>query len=180
MTLVLLDRDGVINFDSDNYICSPAQFDPIPGSIEAIARLVTAGFQVAVCSNQSGLARGLFTESVLSEIHAKMDYLLRQHSVALSAIYYCPHLPTDNCECRKPAPGMLLRALTDFSSPADKTWFIGDSVRDMQAALVAGCKPILVRTGNGTAHEEAVKRLGVNNIHNNLNDAVFTLMGQAD
>jgi D-glycero-D-manno-heptose 1,7-bisphosphate phosphatase len=88
MTLVLLDRDGVINIDSDEYVCSPAQFEPIPGSIEAIAQLVNAGYQVAVCTNQSGLGRGLFTERALTEIHAKLHGLLKQHGVALNALYY--------------------------------------------------------------------------------------------
>lgn len=178
MTLVLLDRDGVINSDSADYICSPAQFEPIPDSIQAIAQLVNGGHQVAVCTNQSGLGRGLFTERALTEIHAKLHGLLNRHGVALNAVYYCPHLPTDKCACRKPAPGMLVKAISDFSTPADKTWFIGDSVRDMQAALAAGCNPILVRTGNGATHEKEVRRLGVNRIHNNLNDAVSSLLGE--
>jgi len=176
MTLVLLDRDGVINFDSKDYIKSPEQFDPIPGSIEAIASLIESGFSVAVCTNQSGLARGLFSERTLKNIHAKLDALLQQHSVALSGIYFCPHAPNEKCECRKPAPGLLLKALSEQSALAKETWFIGDSVRDIQAALSVGCKPILVRTGNGRTHEAEVRKLGVNNIHEDLRAAVDWLL----
>ena len=180
MTLVLLDRDGVINFDSEDYIRSPEQFDPIPGSVEAIARLIRAGFQVAVCTNQSGLARGLFTEQTLSEIHAKLHTLLQQYQVALDGIYFCPHSPDCNCDCRKPAPGLLLQALSEQSVSANETWFIGDSLRDMQAALAIGCKPMLVRSGNGTTQEAQVRKLGVNNIHEDLDAAVSWLLLEAN
>ena len=177
MTLVLLDRDGVINFDSENYIRSPEEWKPIPGSIKAIARLKRAGFKVVVCTNQSGIARGYYTACALSQIHSKMHTLLSAYSVKLDKVYYCPHAPGDGCDCRKPAPGMLLKALSDFPSPKAKTWFIGDSTRDMQAAIAANCQPILVRTGNGAMNEEPVRALGINEIHDNLESATDWLLG---
>jgi D-glycero-D-manno-heptose 1,7-bisphosphate phosphatase len=151
MKLVLVDRDGVINHDSPEYIKSPAEFAPIAGSIDAIVRLRAAGFRVAVCTNQAGIARGLFSRRDLAAIHRKLEALLAAHGTRLDAIYVCPHGPADGCECRKPKPGMLTSAMNEFGAGPDSTVFIGDSARDIAAARAVGCVPVLVRSGNGAA-----------------------------
>ncbi len=149
MRLVIVDRDGVINEDSDAYIKSPAEWVPIPGSVEAIARLNRAGYQVIVATNQSGVARGLFDFDTLTRIHEKMHRVLAEAGARVDAIFFCPHGPDDHCDCRKPRPGLLhdiaARLKTDLTGvPA-----IGDSLRDLQAASAVGARPILVLTGKG-------------------------------
>lgn len=147
--VIILDRDGVINEDSDEYIKSADEWIPIAGSIEAISRLKKSGIQVAVASNQSGLARGLFDEKALQAMHKKMHDLLAQRGSSVDSIVYCPHSPNDNCICRKPKPGMLLQIAKEFDvKPAD-TLFIGDTFTDIQAARLAGSQPVLVKTGKG-------------------------------
>ena len=147
--MVILDRDGVINEDSDDFIKSPEEWIPIEGSLEAIRQLKKAGYLVAVASNQSGLARGLFDQQTLDAIHAKMEGLLAQRGVALDGIFYCPHGPEDNCLCRKPKPGLLLQISDHFDIDLKQSWFVGDSIRDVQAARLAGARPVLLRTGKG-------------------------------
>lgn len=147
--LIILDRDGVINHDSPHFIKSPDEWIPIPGSIEAIAALKSAGFLVAVCTNQSGIGRGYYNHAMLAAIHEKMNTILKEHGHVLDAIIYCPHMPEANCTCRKPKPGMMLTLLTQFDVLAHETWVVGDSWRDLEAGLTAGCKPLLVKTGNG-------------------------------
>jgi D-glycero-D-manno-heptose 1,7-bisphosphate phosphatase len=149
MKLVLLDRDGVVNHDSPDFIKSAGEFVPIEGSIDAIARLKRAGLLVALCTNQSGIARGRLSLDALEEIHRTLAALLAEHGAALDALYYCPHGPDDGCACRKPKPGMLLAAMRDLRQPPQETVFIGDSARDLEAAAAAGCLPVLVRTGTG-------------------------------
>jgi len=153
--LVILDRDGVINHDSEDYIKSPEEWQPLPGSLEAIARLKAAGFRVVVFTNQSGLARGLFDRPTLDAIHAKMKAAVLACGGELDAIYLCPHGPGDNCSCRKPLPGMLHQISGDLGVSLLGTPVIGDSKRDLQAARAVGARPILVRTGNGAATEAA-------------------------
>lgn len=147
--LIILDRDGVINIDSPNYVKSATEWHPIPGSIEAIVALKKAQYTVALATNQSGIGRGYFDKAALDSMHAKLGRLLAVHNTQIDAIYHCPHLPNAGCQCRKPQPGMLLQALEDFSQTAANTWMVGDSYKDVQAALAAGCKPIVVKTGNG-------------------------------
>lgn len=147
--LVILDRDGVINEDSDEYIKSAQEWTPIPGSLEAIVRLNHAGVQVAVASNQSGISRGLFTIGDLNEMHAKFQNTLSRIGGHIDAIFFCPHLPEDKCTCRKPAPGLLRAIGRRFAVPLHQVPFIGDSKSDVDAALAARAKPILVRTGKG-------------------------------
>ncbi len=147
--LVILDRDGVINHDSDEYIKSVDEWIPIDGSLEAIARLKRAGYRIAVASNQSGLARGYFDEATLQAMHAKMQALLQQRGASVDGIYFCPHGPDNGCTCRKPRPGMLLQIARDFSIDLRDTWFVGDSNSDIMAARTAGARPALVRTGKG-------------------------------
>ncbi|MCF6251273.1 MAG: D-glycero-beta-D-manno-heptose 1,7-bisphosphate 7-phosphatase [Methylococcaceae bacterium] len=146
---VLLDRDGVINYDSDDYIKTPDEWIPIPGSLEAIALLNNHGYKVVVITNQSGLSRGFYNEITLAEIHKKMFDLSKAKGGNIEKIYICPHGPDDNCQCRKPNPGML----TDFAKENNKSltdiYFIGDKLADIQAAIAAGANPILVKTGKG-------------------------------
>jgi len=147
--LVILDRDGVINQDSTEYIKSPDEWMPIPGSIEAIAALNTAGWIVAVATNQSGLARGMFDEQCLKAIHAKMRRTLAEQHASIDYLVWCPHAPDDRCECRKPASGLYQQIARHFSCKLTSVPVIGDSKRDLEAAVSVGSKPILVTTGKG-------------------------------
>jgi D-glycero-D-manno-heptose 1,7-bisphosphate phosphatase len=149
MKLVVLDRDGVINVDSDEYIKSPEEWTPIPGSLEAIARLTQAGFRVVVATNQSGLGRGLFDMTTLNAIHDKMHKAVNQRGGRIDAVFFCPHAQDAGCSCRKPQPGMLLEIAERFKLALAGVPAIGDSLRDLQAASAAGARPILVLTGKG-------------------------------
>lgn len=149
MKLVILDRDGVINHDSNDFIKSADECVPIAGSVEAIARLHKAGFTVVVATNQSGLARGKFDLDDLEAIHEKLTRLIEEQGAELAAIFYCPHAPEDHCKCRKPLPGLVDAIEAEFNTSAEGFYFVGDSLRDLQAALLKGCKPLLVKTGNG-------------------------------
>jgi D-glycero-D-manno-heptose 1,7-bisphosphate phosphatase len=146
---VLLDRDGVINHDSDEFIKSPEQWLPIEGSLEAIALLNEHGYKVVVITNQSGLARGLLDAATLEKIHAKMQRMAEEKGGKIDAIYFCPHGPDDDCSCRKPKPGLLEAFAGDNNVNLIGIAFIGDSLRDLQAAQAAGASPILVKTGKG-------------------------------
>jgi D-glycero-D-manno-heptose 1,7-bisphosphate phosphatase len=147
--MIILDRDGVINHDSNDYIKSPEEWMPIPGSLEAISQLKKAGYLVTIASNQSGIARGLFSEQTLKNIHAKMTTLLTILGVSIDGIYYCPHGPQTNCMCRKPKPGLLIKIANDFDIDLTQTPFVGDNISDINAAKMAKAKPILLRTGKG-------------------------------
>ncbi|ROT45938.1 D-glycero-beta-D-manno-heptose 1,7-bisphosphate 7-phosphatase [Pusillimonas sp. NJUB218] len=149
MKLAIIDRDGVINHDSDAYIKSPDEWIPIPGSLEAIARLSQAGWRVVVATNQSGLARGLYSVETLNAIHAKLRYELAQVGGQVDAIFICPHGPDDGCECRKPKSGMFLDIAKRYDISMQNVPAVGDSWRDLQAAANIGCATWLVLTGNG-------------------------------
>lgn len=149
MDWVLLDRDGVINEDSDAYIKSPAEWIPIPGSLEAIALLRHNGFRVAVLTNQSGIARGLFDRPTLEAIHKKMRDLVEQAGGHLDDIFYCPHGPEDGCNCRKPKTGLFEQFARKYGADLDGVPAVGDSLRDIQSAASVGAEPILVETGKG-------------------------------
>jgi len=149
MKLVILDRDGVINEDSDAFIKSPEEWVPIAGSLEAIAQLNKAGFAVAVASNQSGLARGLFNQATLEATHEKFKKLLVEKGGEVATIKYCPHAPGDDCDCRKPQPGLLHQIANELNTDLKGVSVIGDSLRDLQAAEAVGAQPVLVRTGKG-------------------------------
>ncbi len=151
MGLLILDRDGVINEDSDDYIRSLEQWQPIPGSIAAIARLSLAGYKIAVATNQSGLARGLFDLDTLQSIHGRLCQLVEEQGGAIAGIFYCPHHPRDGCGCRKPGTGLLQAIERELGETAQGAWFIGDSLKDLQAARSHGCRPLLVSTGKGAA-----------------------------
>ncbi|RCX32837.1 D-glycero-beta-D-manno-heptose 1,7-bisphosphate 7-phosphatase [Thioalbus denitrificans] len=149
MKLIILDRDGVINEDSDAYIKSPEEWVPIPGSLEAIARLNRAGWTVAVATNQSGVGRGLYDRATLDRIHARMNAALAAAGGRVDALYYCPHTPEDHCTCRKPLPGLLESIARHYGVSLAGVPAIGDSLRDLQAAVAVDARPILVRTGKG-------------------------------
>lgn len=149
MKLIILDRDGVINHDSDAFIKSPDEWVPIPGSLQAIARLKQAGYRVVVSTNQSGIARGMFNIEALNAIHQKMHAAARQLGGEIDAIFFCPHAADDNCECRKPKSGMLLDIAKRFSVNLKGVPAIGDSLRDLQSGFIVGCTPYLVLTGKG-------------------------------
>lgn len=154
MQLIILDRDGVINHDSVDYIKSPQEWRPITGSLEAIARFNRAGYRVVIASNQSGIGRGLFDVDALNAINRKMDALLAPLGGRIEAVYYCPHAPHDQCACRKPRCGLFRQIAEQMNVDLENALAVGDSLRDIQAALAVGAKPILVRTGNG---EETLK-----------------------
>ncbi len=149
MKLIILDRDGVINFDSDQYIKSPDEWRPIPGSLAAIARLNQAGYRVVVASNQSGIGRGLFDMSTLNAIHTKMHKLVGQAGGRIEAVFFCPHGADAGCDCRKPRPGRFEEIARRCRVDLNGVPTIGDSLRDLQAGMSMGCRPILVRTGKG-------------------------------
>ena len=148
MKLIILDRDGTINEESADFIKTPEEWLPLPGALEAIARLNHAGWHTIIASNQSGLGRGLFDVAALNSIHAKMHKLLGALGGRMDAVFYCPHTPADNCSCRKPLPGLFQQIIERTSVEANTIPSAGDSLRDMQAAAAAGCEPHLVLTGN--------------------------------
>lgn len=165
MKFIILDRDGVINEDSDDYIKSPAEWIPIPGSLESIARLNHAGYKVVVATNQSGLARGLFNIDALNKIHQKMHHSLDRVGGHVEAIYFCPHGPDDHCQCRKPKPGMLIQIGETFSIDLKTVFVVGDSYRDIQSAQAINAIPLLVLTGKGKhtleSHPELINEIPV-------------------
>lgn len=149
MKLLILDRDGVINQDSDDYIKSVAEWLPLPGAVEAIAALSKAGWTIAVATNQSGLARGYFDLATLEAMHVELQRLVGEHGGRVDAIHYCPHGPDDDCACRKPLPGMIEAIGRQFDADLRGVWLVGDSLRDLEAGLAVGCQPVLVKTGKG-------------------------------
>ena len=175
MKLVVLDRDGVINLDSEQYIKSPDEWKPIPGSLEAIARFTQAGFRVVVATNQSGLGRGLFDMATLNAMHDKMHKAVNQLGGRIDAVFFCPHAQGAGCTCRKPRPGMLLEIGERFDVALEGVPAIGDSLRDLQAASAAGARPVLVLTGKG---ERTLKAGGLpkgTEIHQDLAAAAMAL-----
>lgn len=147
--LVILDRDGVINFDSDAYIKTVDEWRPIPGSLEAIARLNLAGYRVAVATNQSGVARGYYGLEALEAMHEKMQALLAPLGGRVDYIAYCPHGPDDACDCRKPLPGLLHQIAAHYGVALSGVPVVGDSLRDLESAQAVDACPVLVRTGKG-------------------------------
>ena len=149
--LVVLDRDGTINEDRDDYVKSADEWVPIPGALEAVARLHQAGWHVVVATNQSGLGRGLFDMYTLNEMHAKMNALLAPLGGRIDAVFFCPHAPEDQCRCRKPLPGLFEAIGERFGVEMAGVPAVGDTLRDLQAASAVGCAPHLVRTGKAAA-----------------------------
>ena len=155
MKLIILDRDGVINQDSAGFIKGPDEWKPIPGSVEAIARLTQAGYRVVVATNQSGIGRGLFDMATLNAINAKMHKVVNQAGGRIEAIFYCPDTAESDSRYRKPNPGMMVEIGERFATPLDEVPAVGDSLRDLQAAAAAKAQPILVLTGKGAKTLEA-------------------------
>lgn len=156
MRLLILDRDGVINQDSDNFIKSADEWIPIEGSIQAIATL-SKQYHIIIATNQSGLARGLFSLQDLQQMHQKMISLVQQAGGNITDIFFCPHHPNDHCCCRKPLPGLLEQIMSKYPTEPTKTKVIGDSLRDLQAAKTAHMQPILVQTGKGKKTQQQIK-----------------------
>ena len=170
--LVILDRDGVINADSAEFIKSPAEWQPLPGSLDALARLHRAGWTVVVASNQSGVGRGLLSLTVLAQIHDLMQEQVRAAGGVIDRVFFCPHAPEADCDCRKPRPGLLRQIEAAYGVGLGGVPAIGDSVRDVEAARAAGARPMLVLTGNGV---EAARLTGVES-YADLGTAVDALL----
>jgi D-glycero-D-manno-heptose 1,7-bisphosphate phosphatase len=149
MKLVILDRDGVINYDSAQFIKSPAEWKAIPGSLESIAKLTQAGYKVVIATNQSGIGRGLFDMDTLNAIHDKMHRAVQAVGGRIDAVFFCPHTYEAKCDCRKPKPGMFLRIGACFNTDLSEAIVIGDALRDLQPAASVGARLILVLTGKG-------------------------------
>ncbi|RBW52073.1 D-glycero-beta-D-manno-heptose 1,7-bisphosphate 7-phosphatase [Marinobacter sp. F3R11] len=157
--LIILDRDGVINEYDGSYICSADEWHPIPGSVEAMARLCLAGHRIAIATNQSGIGRGYYSTDALNAMHEKLDRLLEPHGGCIDFIAYCPHHPDDDCHCRKPLTGLLEQIRGHFHlSSLDSAVMVGDSLKDLEAGFAGGCQPVLVRTGNGEETEQHLEK----------------------
>ncbi|MGR8981143.1 MAG: D-glycero-beta-D-manno-heptose 1,7-bisphosphate 7-phosphatase [Gammaproteobacteria bacterium] len=174
---VLMDRDGVINYDSDQFIKSPEEWRALPGSLEAIALLNAKGYKIVVITNQSGLARGLFDQAMLDRIHAKMNQMASEKGAKIEAIYCCPHGPDSPCDCRKPKPGLLKTFAADKDVDLKAIPFIGDSLRDILAAEASGAQPILVKTGKGQKTLDQNPHLNIP-VFENLYDAANYLLSR--
>ena len=177
--LVILDRDGVINRDSEEFIRTPDEWRPIDGSLAAIASLSAAGFEVAVATNQSGVGRGYLDKPTLEAIHDKMRRLVREAGGDVGKVVYCPHHPDDGCDCRKPASGLLVQLSRRYGLPLDGIAMIGDSLRDIDAALAVRGRPILVLTGNGRRTAEQLRQRGDDiETYDNLQAAAAALVAE--
>jgi len=175
MKLVILDRDGVINHDSDAHIKTPDEWRPIAGSLEAIAKLTQSGFRVVVATNQSGIGRGLFDMATLNAIHDKMHRAVSQAGGRIDAVFYCPHAQGANCSCRKPKSGLLEEIGRRFNTSLKGVPCVGDALRDLEAATAVGAQPILVLTGKGKRTERETLPAGTL-VYANLAEAVKSLV----
>ncbi|ACO73742.1 D-glycero-beta-D-manno-heptose 1,7-bisphosphate 7-phosphatase [Laribacter hongkongensis] len=155
MKIVILDRDGVINHDRDDFVKNSLEWVPLPKAAEAIALFSQAGWRVVVATNQSGIGRGLFDMHALNAMHEKMHHLISKAGGRIDAVFFCPHKPEAGCSCRKPAPGMVLEVAERFSVKPESLWLVGDSLRDLEAVAAVGGRSILVRTGKGRKTEAA-------------------------
>ncbi|WP_320819500.1 D-glycero-beta-D-manno-heptose 1,7-bisphosphate 7-phosphatase [Thalassolituus sp.] len=183
MKLIILDRDGVLNYDSDNYIRSVDEWQPIPGSAEAVGRLCNAGYTVAVATNQSAIGRGFFPIEVLNGMHNKMGSLTAEHGGEFAHIAFCPHVPDDHCDCRKPMPGLIHQIEQALGISANDAWMVGDSLTDLKAGASAGCKTALVMTGKGERtlpKLQADAELCDRPVFDDLSAFVDWLLGQAE
>ena len=178
MKLIILDRDGVINVDSDEYVKHPDEWHPLPGSLEAISRLTRAGWRVVVASNQSGLSRGYFDAAALNAMHMKCRDLLRPLGGTIDAFFVCPHGPDDGCDCRKPAPGMFADIGRRYDTSLTGVPAVGDSLRDLKASAQAGCTPWLVETGNGLKTRQSADLPANTRFAKDLADVVDQLLAE--
>jgi D-glycero-D-manno-heptose 1,7-bisphosphate phosphatase len=176
---VFLDRDGVINVDSREFIKSVAEWVPLPGALEAIARLCEAGYQVVVLTNQSGIARGLLSESTLGQIHQRMCREVEAAGGRLAGVYHCPHAPDDDCGCRKPETGLIDRACAELGFEVRSAPLVGDRSSDLEAARRAGCRPILLRSGIEGPEASEYRAGGDAEIYQDLAEAATVLVAEA-
>ena len=172
MRLLLLDRDGVINEESDDFIKCPEEWRPLPGAMGAISRANQLGFQIVVVSNQSGLGRGLFSIEMLHQIHNRMLDEVTKHGGRISAIFYCPHLPEQNCRCRKPKTGLFESIEKRLGAKIDEAFYVGDRLSDIKAAQKIGALPMLVKTGHGEKTLDELPKHGGVQVFRNLTHAV--------
>ncbi|MBK1733712.1 D-glycero-beta-D-manno-heptose-1,7-bisphosphate 7-phosphatase [Halorhodospira abdelmalekii] len=179
MAWIILDRDGVINYDSEHFIRCAAQWTPIPGSIEAIAALSAAGWRVAVATNQSGLARGLLNEDDLRGIHRRMQAEIAAAGGQIEAIAYCPHGPDDGCRCRKPQPGLYEDLAHKLGESLPGTPVVGDSARDLVAAVAVAARPLLVETGKGATTLAAGEVPAQTEVFSDLREVAEHLLGRS-
>ena len=180
MKLIILDRDGVINQDSKDYIKHPDEWLPIEGSLAAIAKLHQAGWKIVVASNQSGLARGYFDAATLHAMHQKCLQMLTALGGTIDAFFVCPHGPDDHCQCRKPATGLFEEISKRFDTPLTNVPAVGDSLRDLQASAAVGCQPWLVLTGNGTQAQAHPDLPADTRVAANLAEVVEQLLAQPE
>jgi len=181
--LIVIDRDGTLNQDPEDYLRSADDWLPLPGAVDAVARLNQAGWRVVIASNQAGIGRGLFDVATLNEIHARMHKALAEAGGRVEAVFFCPHAPEDECDCRKPAPGLFLQISQRLGVPAAQLVAVGDSVRDAQAALAAGCEAHLVLTGQSLAHRDGSLPPGLPagvSIHQDLAAFADAIVARAD
>jgi D-glycero-D-manno-heptose 1,7-bisphosphate phosphatase len=178
MAFIILDRDGVINHDPTGYIKSPDEWNPIAGSLEAIARFNRAGFKVLVATNQSGIGRGLYDADALTKIHDKLFQMLALVGGEIEEVFFCPHHPDDQCQCRKPLPGLFEQMQEKYAINFAETFFIGDSIGDVRAAQAVGCKPALVMTGNGKKTLAQNPELGSIPQFRDLAEAAAIILGE--
>ncbi len=176
MKLIILDRDGVLNEEREDYIKSPEEWEPIESSMSAVARLNEAGYSVVLATNQSVIGRGIIDMAMLNKIHQKMHSTLGRHGGWVDAIYFCPDAPDANCDCRKPKPGLLYEIARRCKTELADVWMVGDALADVQAALAGGAKPALVRTGYGAKTEEEGNLPDEIPIFDNLHDFVVNLL----
>ena len=175
MALIILDRDGVINHPRGEHVTSVEEWEPIPGSIEAMARLSQAGFQLAIATNQNGLALGLFDLDDLEAMHAKLRALVEDAGGEVAGIFYCPHSEDEHCRCRKPNTGLLDVIEAEFDTSLHECYFVGDQLKDLQCAVAKGCKPVLVKSGRG---EETLQALIASPDPSLVETAVFEDLAQ--
>ena len=171
--LIILDRDGTINEDRDDYVKSADEWVPIPGALEAIARLNHAGWHTVIATNQSGIGRGTFDMAALNAMHLKMNQLLARQGGRIEAVFFCPHIPEDECDCRKPMPGLFTQIGERFGVSLADVPVVGDTLRDLQAGAAAGCQPHFLRTGKGarldaTALNALVQQVPGTRVHADL------------
>ena len=155
--VIILDRDGVINYERDNYVTTPDEWIALPGSLAAITKLHQANYQVAIVTNQSGIGKGLYSVNTLNRIHQRMCDQLKLIGGDIRAIFFCPHAPEDNCDCRKPKPGMFIELSNHLQCDLSTVYAVGDQLRDLQAAAAAGARPVLVKTGYGNSTLHKIK-----------------------
>jgi D-glycero-D-manno-heptose 1,7-bisphosphate phosphatase len=182
MKLVVLDRDGTLNQEPEEFIRSPEEWVPLPGALEAVARLNQGGWRVVLATNQSGLGRGLFDMATLNAVHARMHKLLAGAGGRVDGVFFCPHAPEDGCECRKPGPALFHQIARRMGVPPHHTVAIGDSVRDAQAAVAAGCEPHLVLTGQSSGLSPEALPPGFppgTRVHTDLAAAVDVLLARS-